>query len=114
MKRIALVVVFSLLFATAAISSETIQATGPFKASTVAEAKVSGVETNVILSGHVVKMIQPNQFIFADGTGELIIFADADMLKDVDMNNANIKVTGLISQNFMYTEIEATTITAIQ
>ena len=101
MRRIfAFTVMVVLVMATAAFA-------GPIKAKTVEEAKVSGVDTGVVLHGKVVKKINDHKFVFSDGTGELLVNVDGDAIENKDINNAKVDVNGMITQNFMYTEVRA-------
>ena len=105
MRRFSLILVLFMLV----ISATTCLASGQPKASTVAEAKASGVDTNVVLSGHIVKKIQANEFIFSDGTGELLLYIDdADMQQMANETNV-LDVEGVIVRNFMYTEVKVDT-----
>ena len=80
---------------------------GPIVVKTVDEAKVCGVDTNVTLHGKLVKKINDHKFVFSDGTGELLVEVEGNELSNKNLVNAEVDVTGMISQNFMYTEIEA-------
>lgn len=120
--RIGMVIVLMLVVATAAMSAEVYRAAvapaqavaGPFKATTIAEAKVSGVDTGVALSGQVVRMLKANEFLLRDETGELMVFTGEGDLDGVNIVNARVEVTGNISQNLMYTEVEAKTVKILQ
>ncbi len=101
MKRFCMLsVLFLFVFVTTATA-------GPVEAVTVAEAKVSSVDTGVVLTGQVVKVINENSFLFSDGTGELLVHVNGDMLDKEVMMKAEIDVAGRIVQDFMYTEVQA-------
>lgn len=122
MMRIGMVIVLMLVVATAAMSAEVYRAasapaqvvSGPFKATTIAEAKASGVDTGVALSGQVVRMLKANEFLLRDETGELMVFTGEGDLDGMNIVNARVEVTGTISQNLMYTEVEAKTVNILQ
>jgi len=104
MKRFCMVFVFLLsIFVTTAVA-------GPTKVLTVAEAKASAVDTNVALTGQVVKVINDNSFLFSDGTGELLVHVSSNKMRSDAIAKAEIDVTGMIVQDFMYTEVQATSI----
>jgi len=105
MKKISLVFILLVCFFV------TSAAAGSAKVQTVAEAKASGIDTGVSLTGQVLKVINDKSFLFSDGTGELLVHTDnGDLLKD-SLVQARIDVTGMIVQDFMYTEIQAASIT---
>ncbi|NDV18600.1 NirD/YgiW/YdeI family stress tolerance protein [Pseudodesulfovibrio sp. JC047] len=106
MKRFSLIFLFLLcVFVTSAIA-------GPTKVLTVAEAKASAIDTNVVLTGEVVKVINDKSFLFSDGTGELLVHVNDGEMNKVAAMKAEVDVTGLIVQDFMYTEVQATSVTA--
>ncbi|MFH1914862.1 MAG: NirD/YgiW/YdeI family stress tolerance protein [Pseudomonadota bacterium] len=120
MMRIGMVLALSLLVVTGAISAELSQsagsavaATGPFVATSIAQAKASGVDTRVMLTGRVVKVIKSDEFLMADETGELLVFTPAGVLDGIDAAGATVEVVGRIDQNFMYTEIQAESVRVI-
>ena len=78
----------------------------------VENAKVSGVDSDVRLDGHMVKQISENKFLFNDGTGELLVYIDDPEQRNLAAQGAEIELTGSIVQNFMYTEVQATTVAA--
>jgi uncharacterized protein YdeI (BOF family) len=113
--------VLMLVVATAAMSAEVAKPTdgsavaiAPYTATSVAAAKAAGVDTGVLLSGQVIKMIKPNEFLLDDGTGELMVFTKEGALDGQNIVNAKVEVAGQISQNFMYTEVEADSVKVIQ
>lgn len=104
MRRLSLAVVLVLsVFVSSAFA-------GPFKALTVEDAKVSGVDTGVVLTGHIVKVINDSKFVFTDGTGELLVNVNSKEINDRALVNKKIEISGVIEQNFMYTEIKADSI----
>ncbi|WP_285907599.1 NirD/YgiW/YdeI family stress tolerance protein [Pseudodesulfovibrio pelocollis] len=121
MLRVGMVLALSLLVATVAISAELSQpagsaaaaTTGPFVAKSIAQAKASGVDTRVVLTGRVVKVIKSDEFLMADETGELLVFTPAGALDGLDAAGAVVEVVGRIDQNFMYTEIQAESVKVI-
>lgn len=111
MKQIALVLVLMLTVATAAVSAEKadyqVAAATPYTATTVADADASGVDTNVALSGRVVRVMSDNKFLFTDGTGELVVLTDTKPLMNGEMKDAQVQVIGTIAETFMVTEVKA-------
>lgn len=81
------------------------------KVQTVADAKVSAVDTGVVLSGKVLKVINDHEFLFSDGTGELLVMTNGQKL-DQSLLAGPVDVTGQIIQDFMYTQVKAESITA--
>jgi len=75
-------------------------------AKTVAEAKVSAVDTDVALTGRFVKKINDGSFLFSDGTGELLVHVKGNEM-DPAMTTADVDLTGMVVQDFMYTEVRA-------
>jgi uncharacterized protein YdeI (BOF family) len=113
MKQIVIGLLFILAMATAAMSAEksvAIVENGPVKAMTVAEAKVNGVDTQVDLTGHIVRVVKDNEVMFSDETGDLMVYMPKGALDGVDLKNARIEVVGTIAQNFMVTEVNASSI----
>ena len=112
MKRMSMVFVLLLfVFVTAAFAGHIDTASaGPVILKTVAEAKVSEVDSNVALTGRVVKVINEESFLFSDGTGELLVHVRDGLASDLP--TADVDVTGRIAQDFMYTEIAADSVTA--
>jgi len=104
---------FSMVFVLLMFVFVTSVAAGPTKVQTVAEAKVSSIDTNVSLTGKVVKVINGNSFLFSDGTGELLVHVTDGSLNKETLMKAEIDVTGMIVQDFMYTEVQATSITVL-
>ncbi len=75
-------------------------------AKTVAEAKVSAVDTDVALTGRFVKKVNDNSYLFTDGTGELLVhMKDAGLVPPLKADQ--VAVTGMVVQDFMYTEVRA-------
>lgn len=109
MKRMGIFLIFLMVIGLYFGTAGDLQAAGAHMVTTVAEAKASGVDTEVELSGRIVKVIQDDKFLFSDGTGELLVLIDGHM-QDVNCENANVVVSGLIAQNFMYTEVKADSI----
>nr|WP_287410275.1 NirD/YgiW/YdeI family stress tolerance protein [Pseudodesulfovibrio sp.] len=109
MKRMSIFLVFLMVIGLYFSTTSDLQAAGPHIVTTVAEAKASGVDAEVELSGRIVKMIQDDKFLFSDGTGELLVLIDGKM-QDLNYENAKVVVSGLIAQNFMYTEVKADSI----
>lgn len=111
MKQIALFLALMLTFATVAVSAEKAEydaaATGPYVATTVADADVSGVDTSVDLTGRVVRVMSDNKFLFTDGTGELVVYTDTRQLTNGQMKNAQVEVIGTIADSFMVTGVQA-------
>ncbi|AMK12790.1 MAG: NirD/YgiW/YdeI family stress tolerance protein [Pseudodesulfovibrio sp.] len=81
------------------------------KVQTVADAKVSAVDTGVVLSGKVVKVINDHEFLFSDSTGELLVLTNGQKL-DEALLSGPVDITGQIVQDFMYTQVKADSITA--
>ncbi|MEF2230580.1 MAG: NirD/YgiW/YdeI family stress tolerance protein [Pseudodesulfovibrio sp.] len=81
-------------------------------ATTVESAKVSGVDTDVRLDGHVVKQISDGKYLFADGTGELLVDILDPAQRNLAVEGAEIELTGNVVDNFMYTEVKADTVVA--
>ena len=114
MKRLSMVFVLLLfVFVTAAFAGQfsTSASAGPTILKTVAEAKVSEVDTNVALTGRVVKVINADSFLFSDGTGELLVHVKGGEL-DKNLLTAQVDVNGMITQSFMYTEVSADSVSA--
>jgi uncharacterized protein (TIGR00156 family) len=117
-----MILVLMLIVASVAMSAEVAKTTdaaatteiGPYKATTIAAAKESGVDTAVQLRGTVIKMLKANEFLLDDGTGELMVFTEEGALNGMDIVNATVEVTGQIGQNFMYTEVEATSVKVVE
>ena len=81
------------------------------KAHTVAEAKASAVDTDVELTGRIVKVINNDSVLFSDNSGELLVhMPNAEANKDAILK-ADVNVNGKIVQNFMYTEVNADSVT---
>ncbi len=111
MKRMGMVLILMLVMAGTAMSAVKAESFGPYKATSVAEAKTCGVDTGVVLSGHLVRKVKDNVYLFSDGTGELLLQTEDGALDNVDMQHATVNVNGRIASSFMYTEVEATTVT---
>jgi len=104
---------FTLILALAilAISATTCLAAGHPVITTVDEAKASGVDTDVSLTGHIVNKVQGDEYIFSDGTGELLLYIDDASAQQALNNSSNLQVKGRIVRNFMYTEVKAKDVT---
>ncbi|WP_316897839.1 NirD/YgiW/YdeI family stress tolerance protein [Pseudodesulfovibrio indicus] len=113
MKRfsLALMLVVSLFVATAFAASAESFTAHSVKVQTVADAKVSAVDTGVVLSGKVVKIINDHEFLFSDSTGELLVLTNGQKL-DQALLTGPVDITGQIVQDFMYTQVKADSITA--
>ena len=103
MKRISMILVLLVMAFSASISL----AAGHPVVTTVAEAKASGVDTDVSLNGHIVNKIQGDEYIFSDGTGELLLYIDDTSAQQALNNSKDLQVKGSIVRNFMYTEVQA-------
>ncbi|CCH47832.1 NirD/YgiW/YdeI family stress tolerance protein [Pseudodesulfovibrio piezophilus] len=113
MKTSGIFFVLFLMISAFIFSSQESYAAGPYKATSVAEAKVSGIDTSVVLNGHFVRQIKDNEFLFADNTGELLLYVnDAGIQQAVNEKN-EVQVEGMIVQNFMYTEVQACAVNTI-
>ena len=105
MKRFSMVfLLLTCVFVTTAMAGHPV-------AKTVAEAKVSAVDTDVALTGRFVKKINDGSFLFSDGTGELLVHVKGDEL-DQSLMTADVDLTGMVVQDFMYTEVRADSVSA--
>lgn len=73
-------------------------------------AKATEANTDVALTGHMVKAVSDNRFVFSDGTGELFVTVDGDKVNTAALANHEIDVNGMIVGDFMYTEVQADSI----
>jgi len=91
--------ILTCLFVTSAMAGHPV-------AKTVAEAKVSAVGTDVSLTGHFVKKINDDSYLFTDGSDEVLIHVNNDEMTN-EVMSSDVTVSGQIVQDFMYTEVRA-------
>lgn len=114
MKRLGIVFLLLLFVLVVNAYAGTSMVAEPVGVTTVADANVSGVDTDVSLTGHIVKVINEDRFVFTDGTGELLVYLGGLNVDENALMNKEININGMISQNFMYTEVKAASIKTLQ
>lgn len=110
MRRMGMVFALVLMVLVGNAFADSLQGTGPLTVTTVAEAKATEANTDVALTGHMVKAVSDNRFVFSDGTGELFVTVDGDKVNTAALANHEIDVNGMIVGDFMYTEVQADSI----
>jgi len=100
------------MVATLALTASLALAEGHPVVTSVENAKVSGVNSDVRLDGHVVKQIADGKFLFDDGTGELLVYIEDPAMQTLAAGGSEIELTGSIVDTFMYTEVQASTVVA--
>ena len=107
MQRMGMVLALILLVLVSTSFAGSLQGTGPLTVTSVAEAKATEANTGVVLTGHMVKAVSDNRFVFSDGTGELFVSVDGDQVDTAALANHEIDVKGMIVGDFMFTEVKA-------
>jgi len=107
----AFMIVMALVAAFAFSASQSMAAGHPVS-TTVSDAKASDVDTDVQLQGRVTKHINDNEYLFDDGTGELLVYITDPAQQTLAANGQNVEIKGNIVRNFMYTEVQAESVSA--
>ncbi|WP_419785255.1 NirD/YgiW/YdeI family stress tolerance protein [Pseudodesulfovibrio sp.] len=113
MRRFTTILTMAMLVASFALVAQQGFAAGHPVSTSVEDAKASGVDTDVRLSG-VVKHINNDEYLLADGTGELLVYiSDSEQQKLADAGKP-VEIKGNIVRNFMYTEVQAVSVAPAQ
>lgn len=112
MRHITASIMLLALVAAFVFSANLCMAAGHPVSTSVSDAKASGIDTDVRLDGQVIKHINNDEYLFDDGTGELLVYITDPAQQQLVAHDSNVEIKGNIVRNFMYTEVRADSVSA--